>query len=186
MSSSEFQPNIAALIVDVQVAAVTEGLYQGETALANMAEVIKACRKNRVEVIFVQHEDAEGDYVRHSEGWLIHPAVAPQPSETIIHKKFNSAFRGTDLRSYLDQRNIETLILMGLHTEYCFDTTCRVAFEYGFSILIPELTNTTADNGPLKGKDIYEFYNHRIFDGRFAKLLPVNEIIEDIRGENYP
>lgn len=173
----------AVLVVDVQEAAVSRGPYRAEEVLENIATLVEASRSAGVEVIYAQHEDREGPYVRGSDGWVIHAPLRPDPSEKVFHKRFNSAFRDTELRLYLEERGVETLILVGMQTEYCIDTTCRVAFEHGFTVVIPELTNTTFDNGDVGAEQIYELYNRRIFDGRFASLRTMGETIRAIAND---
>ena len=176
---------VALLIVDVQNEAVARGPYLGSAVLANIADLLAACRSTGVEVVYVQHEEAPGpDGVADTEGWEIHDSVRPEPGEKIVRKRFNSAFKDTDLLRHLRSRVISTLILVGIQTEYCVDTTCRVAFEHGFRIIMPEGTNTTYDNGEVPARQIYELYNERIFAGRFAEVIPLNRALDMIvRGE---
>lgn len=96
--------------------------------------------------------------------------------ERIFDKQYNSAFLHTGLKEYLDSKNTKNIILVGLQTEYCIDTTCKVAFEYGYNIMIPEETNTTFDNDYLTGKGLYELYNYKIWNNRFAKVMSIEEI----------
>ena len=169
---------MALLVVDVQDEAVALGPYRGDTVLDNIGRLIAASRAAGVEVIYVQHDgDPGGALAPGSEGWEIHAAVRPESEEKIIRKRFNSAFRETDLQSYLEERGVGTLILVGMQTEYCIDTTCRVAFENGFAVVVPEMTNTTYDNGELTARQIYEYHNRRIFDGRFAALHSLSETL---------
>ena len=160
---------------------MARGPYQRDVVLDNIAELIGTSRAAGVEVIYVQHDgELGGDEAPGSTGWEIHKAVRPDVGEKVVRKRFNSAFRETDLRSYLDRQGIRTLVLVGIQTEYCVDTTCRVAFENGFSVVVPEMTNTTFDNGELTARQIYELYNHRIFDGRFATLRSMSETLRAI------
>ena len=166
----------ALLVVDVQEAAVGPGLYEGETVLANIAELVALCRESGVEVVFVQHDGKPGSaYEPGTPGWAIHSAVRPRPDERVVRKATNSAFRRTDLRPYLEERGVHTLVIVGLHTEFCVDTTCRVAFEHGFDVVMPEMTNTTFDNGELTGRQLYELYNRRILRDRFARVPTMDE-----------
>ncbi|MGD2068226.1 MAG: cysteine hydrolase family protein [Gemmatimonadota bacterium] len=172
---------IALLVVDVQEAAVALGPYQGEVVLANIAALVDACRSNDVEVVHVQHDGDPGeDTEPGTEGWRIHAPVAPAPGEKVVRKRYNSAFRGTSLRSYLDARGIDTLILVGLQTEYCVDTTCRVAFEHGYRVVMPEMTNSTYDNGELTAEEVHELFNRRIFEGRFAAVPSLESALREI------
>lgn len=171
---------VALLVVDVQDAAVDRGPYRADLVLGNISELIAASRASGVEVIYVQHEDPEGPYTRGSTGWEIHAAVGPEPGEKVFPKRFNSAFRQTGLRSYLEEHGVGTLIVVGMQTEYCVDTTCRVAFENGFAVVVPEMTNTTFDNGEVTARQIYDLHNHRILDGRFAALHSMEQTLRAI------
>lgn len=171
----------AVFVVDVQDAAVARGPYRGDLVLTNVARLIGACRTAGVEVIHVQHDGEPGsEFEPGSQRWEILAAVRPDTGEKIVCKRFNSAFRETDLRSYLDVRGIRTLILVGIQTEYCIDTTCRVAFENGFAVLVPEMTNTMFDNGELTASQIYDYHNRRIFDSRFAVLRSMAETLRAV------
>lgn len=132
-------------------------------------------------MVYVQHEELPGsDGAAETEGWEIHDSVRPEPGEKIVRKRFNSAFKDTDLLRHLRSRGISTLILVGIQTEYCVDTTCRVAFEHGFRIIMPERTNTTYDNGDVSARQIYELYNERIFSGRFADVTSLDQALDMI------
>ncbi len=171
----------ALLVVDVQAAAVARGPYRGDEVLRNIASLVSACRAAGVEVIYVQHDGEPGEEEEPgTPGWEIHHPIAPEPGEKVVRKRFNSAFRQTDLRPYLDQRGIGRLIVVGIQTEYCIDTTCRVAFEHGYALVMPELTNTTFDNGELTAQQIYEYHNQRIFKDRFAATWTMAETLEAI------
>ena len=78
----------------------------------------------------------------------------------------------------MEVKGIDTIILVGLQTEYCIDTTCKSAFEFGYKIIIPEETNTTFDNEYLSGEKLYEFYNYKIWNKRFANVIPVEDVIK--------
>jgi nicotinamidase-related amidase len=69
-----------------------------------------------------------------------------------------------------------------MQTEYCIDTTCRVAFEKGYALVMPEKTNTTFDNDMLSGKQIYEYHNFNIFKNRFADVKSLESVITAIKG----
>jgi nicotinamidase-related amidase len=173
--------SLALLIVDVQNEAVALGPYRSNEVLENIARLIEACRRAGVEVVHVQHDDGPGSALEAgSSGWEIHSTVRPAPGEKVVHKRHNSAFRDTDLRSYLRERGIRTLILVGIQTEYCVDTTCRVAFEHGFEVVMPEMTNTTYDNGELTAAQVHAYHNRRIFEGRFATMPSMPEALEAI------
>ncbi|MGL4655553.1 MAG: cysteine hydrolase family protein [Sarcina sp.] len=177
---------IAMLIIDVQNLLVDNKPFDIEIVLKNIKSLVNKCRKDSIEVIYVQHEDLEddGELKTGSYEWEIHKSVEPKENETVISKNFNSSFRRTRLKEYLDKQGINTLIITGMQTECCIDTTIRVGFEYGFDIIIPEKTNTTFDRETITGKEIYEYHNFIIFKDRFAKVESLDVVLKLIEGVN--
>lgn len=173
--------NTALLVVDVQNALVEEKPYEIEKVLENIKKLIKACRESNTEVIYVQHNDKDGGELEiGAHGWKIYEEIAPEDGEKIINKNYNSAFKETELKEYLKEKGIEQLIITGMQTDYCIDATCKVAFEYGFKLIIPEKTNTTFDNGKISAEDLYEHYNFNIYKDRFGIVEGIEDTIKRI------
>ena len=174
---------VALLVVDVQNALVLAKPFAIEEVISNIKRLIKTCREKNIEVIYVQHNDKIGDELEpNSEGWKIYKEVSPNADEKIINKTYNSAFKETNLKEYLDNKGINQLVITGMQTDFCIDTTCKVAFEYGYNLIIPEKTNTTFKNGNISAEDLYEFYNFNIFSGRFATVESMEKTIGRIIG----
>ena len=166
------------LVVDVQTIIVTEDLYNVKNVVRNIKALISACRDKGIEVIYVQHDDGPGSKLAHgTENWQIYHEVAPGKTEKIFQKQYNSSFLHTGLKEYLEGKGIKTIVLVGLLAEYCMDATCKSAFEHGFHVIVPEETNSTFDNEYLTGKALYEMFNFRIWNNRFAKVLPIAEVL---------
>lgn len=169
---------LALLIVDVQEGAVRREPWRIEEVLENLRTLTNRARASHVPVIYVQHDGAPGDIEEpFTPGWEICASIAPEEGERVIRKRFNSAFRDTMLDDELRAAAIGRLIVTGIQTEYCVDTTIRVAFELGYDVVLPELTNTTWDNGPIPAASIYELFNRRIFDERFARVVPMADAL---------
>ncbi|WP_217077762.1 cysteine hydrolase family protein [Clostridium baratii] len=169
----------ALLVVDVQTALVLEKPFAVEEVISNIKSLLKICRENDVEIIYVRHNGEVGTELEaNTDGWSIYNEIKPIGNEKIINKNFNSAFRGTELKEYLDKKGIKELILTGIQTEYCIDATCKVAFEYEFKVIIPEMTNTTFDNEYMSAEFLYKYYNFNIFDRRFATVESIEDTIE--------
>ncbi|MDF2880486.1 MAG: amidase [Clostridiaceae bacterium] len=173
--------NTALLVIDVQNALVSEHPFAEKEVISNIKSLIKACRKNNIEVIYIQHNDNEGEELEpNSYGWRIYEEISPAENEKVINKNYNSAFKNTCLKEYLNSKNINELIITGMQTEYCIDATCKVAFEYGYKLIIPEKTNTTFNNGNITAEDLYNYYNFRMFKDRFANVETVENTIKRI------
>lgn len=169
--------NAAVLIVDMQSALVKEHPNREGELIETIRSVAAAARGNGVELIYVRHCGRSGGMLeRGAQGWEIHEAVAPQPGEKIFDKRFNSAFRETGLREYLEGKGIKTIVLMGMQTEYCIDATCKVAFEYGYGVVIPAGGSSTYDNALFAADTLQLFYESFIWGSRFAKVIPADEV----------
>lgn len=171
----------ALIIVDMQTALVEAEPYNRAVVIENIKELLNACREKEIPVIYIQHDGGSGDELEHgSSGWTIYKEIAPLPNEKVFEKQYNSAFRKTGLRDYLDAIGVKNIILCGMQTEYCMDATCKVAFEFEYKITIPQSTTTTFDTAFASGKDLAEYYENQIWNNRYAQVVSMRQVLEGI------
>lgn len=173
--------NKVLLVVDVQTLMIDGKLYNQKKVIHNLKSLISKARENGTEVIYVRHDDGIGSELEAgSDAWQIYYEIVPIEGEKIFDKKFNSAFVKTGLKDYLESKGVKTIILTGLQTEYCIDATVKSVFEHGFELIIPEETNSTFDNEYLSGEMLYRYYNFKIWNKRFGKVLPFEQVINEL------
>lgn len=80
---------------------------------------------------------AEGALVRDTWGTEIVSGLAPEPDDHIVDKTRHSAFFGTELESILHGLGVDTLIVCGVTTNVCVESTVRDAFARDFHVLVP-------------------------------------------------
>ena len=76
--------------------------------------------------------------VRGEKGHDIVPELAPLPDEPVIDKPGKGAFYATELEAILHSRGVRSLVMCGVTTEVCVNTTVREANDRGFECLVLE------------------------------------------------
>ena len=63
------------------------------------------------------------------------PEVAPQPGESLLYKTTYSGFTSSDVEQKLRELDLDTLVMAGLATSQCVETTARDASDRGFRVV---------------------------------------------------
>lgn len=166
----------ALLVVDIQTALIEAKTCAVETCLSVWQKVIATCRKKNIEIIYIRHNDDE--LLTGSYGWEIYRDIAPEAGEKIFDKHYNSAFKETKLQAYLKSQDIGHLIVIGMATDYCIDTTIKVAFELGYQVTVPKYGTTTFDSKLLTAEQLQVHYEN-IWHNRFAKVKTIEELLKE-------
>ena len=65
--------------------------------------------------------------------------------------------------------------------EFCFDASVKVAFELGFDVTVPRGAVTTFDCAFAPGDELTAYFMDCIWDGRYARVIPLEEALGAIR-----
>jgi nicotinamidase-related amidase len=110
-------------------------LVGADAAVAQAARLLAAFRARRWPVFHVQHiarRPGATFFLPGTAGAEIHAAVAPAPGESTVVKHFPNGFRETRLLEDLRAQGVTRLVLAGMMTHLCVDTTVRAAADLGF------------------------------------------------------
>ncbi len=171
-------PETALLIIDVQMAMFAENdpVYHAEALLEKLKALLAKARAAGIPVVYVQHNTGNGgDLPAGSSAWQINPAVAPLPGEPVVHKRHPDSFQGTTLQEELQKRGISRLIVAGMQTEYCIDTTCRRAYSLGYDVTLVMDAHSTWDTKVLKAQQIIDHHN-QVLSEWFVTLKSTDEV----------
>jgi len=122
-----------------------------ETALPNMQRLQSACRRAKIEVMYTVIEaltrdgrDLSLDYkisglfvARGSWDAKVLDAIAPAEDEIVLGKTSSSVFISTNIDYVLRNLGVKSLIIAGVLTDQCIDSTVRDACDLGYLVTVP-------------------------------------------------
>lgn len=170
--------DVAVLVIDIQLGNFASNpVHKADELLAKTKSLIQKARASRVPIIYIQNNGGKGDPDEYgSEGWKMHPSIAPIEGDVVFQKKTPDSFNGTPLDKELKSKGIRDLVIVGLQTEYCIDTTCRRAFSLGYNVTLVKDAHSTWDTPILSAEQIIEHHN-RVLSGFFVTLKNELEIM---------
>lgn len=114
-------------------------LVDAESAVSNAALLLSAFRQRSWPVFHVQHiatRPGSTFFLPGTTGAEIHASVHPSAGERIVTKHFPNSFRETALLEALREIDASTLVVAGMMTHMCVDTTVRAASDLGFQCVL--------------------------------------------------
>lgn len=177
----------ALLIIDVQNDYFENGAYplsNADMAATNIRRVLDKFRADGDAVIFIRHINLKENaafFRPDTVGSDIHEAIEPIEGETVIIKHNANSFRDTHLHQFLQSQNIEQLIIVGMMTQHCVDTTVRAAFDLGYSNIVLYDCCATRDlvfQGETIGANIVQSAFMAAMSRGFADVISSAEYLE--------
>jgi nicotinamidase-related amidase len=150
------------LIIDVQLGMfnLSRPLYKSDSLLEKIIKLIQKARSKNIAVVYVQHCGNErSPFKKGSVGWNIHPSVYPTENDYVIEKKYPDSFQDTNLEEVLKQLAVNQIVVCGLVTEGCVDTTIRRAYSLGYRIELASDCHSTTDSNILTAEQIVSHHN---------------------------
>jgi nicotinamidase-related amidase len=146
-------------------------------ASTTLVIMLRCARQPNACAVHVQHDGGPGHLLaKGSIGWPHRPEVAPIKGEITIEKHHSSAFHHTDLHDRLRRIGIRRLMIAGIQTEYCVDSTCRAAVALGYQVTLLWDAHTTFDSPVLTAEQIVAHHNCTL-GGGFVALSRTDEVM---------
>ena len=128
----------ALLVIDVQQA-LCSGEYkafESERVIDRINSVTRSARSAGAPVIMIQHESQGGPLDFGTDGWRLADGLEVQATDILLRKKATDSFHQTELQALLRDRGVKDLIICGLQSEFCVDTTTRRALALGYPVVL--------------------------------------------------
>jgi nicotinamidase-related amidase len=180
----------ALLIVDVQKAIdapyhAVDGPRNNPDAESRIAQLLMAWRRDHRPIIHIRHDSTtpSSAYRPGQEGNSFKTEVGPAPGETVIAKKTNSAFIGTELEGRLRKLAVQTLVVTGVSTNNSVEATVRMAGNLGFqTYLVADACFTFARcdyHGRLRTAEEVHSMSLANLDQEYCTVLDTASVLAD-------
>ena len=132
----------ALVLIDLQNDYFSGGameLVGAEAAVSQAARLVQAFRQSSLPIFHIQHianRVGATFFLPGTPGAEIHTAVSPAEGEVLVVKHFPNSFRETVLHEALRSIGASKLLLAGMMTHMCVDTTVRAASDLGFECFL--------------------------------------------------
>lgn len=151
----------AVLVIDVQqgLCSGKYAMFEADRVIERINEVSQRARAAAVPVIFIQHEAGDGVLDYGSDRWQLAQGLKTLPSDVFIRKTATDSFHKTELQAVLQGLGVQGLVVCGLQSDFCVDTTTRRALGLGYPVTLISDGHSTMDNEVLSAAQITRHHN---------------------------
>jgi nicotinamidase-related amidase len=181
----------ALIVIDAQQSFAHRPYFEPAEVPAYLAaqnKLIEGFQAAGLPIVRVFHvqPDATGADVFSLESGLVRPleGLRDFDAATTVHKTRHSALVGSGLDVWLTQQGIRRLVISGIRTEQCCETTTRHASDLGWDVIyVPEatltFTMTQPDGSPLTPTQL-RARTATVLEGRFARVLDAEAALQAV------
>lgn len=178
----------ALVVVDVQqgfAEAAHWGRRNNPACEQNVAALIAHWRAHGGPVVFVRHDSVEaGSPLRPGlPGNAFRDEITGEP-DLLVSKSVHSAFHGTpDLHAWLREHGLDTVVICGITTNHCCETTARVGSDLGHQVIfVLDATHTFdrvhPDGSVITADDLARTTAANL-DREFARVVSTAQVLTD-------
>ena len=172
----------ALLVIDVQ-----RGLCEGKYAVLDAPQVVERInvvsnkvREAKAIVVIIQHESKDELFAYKSEGWQLAAGLQTESTDIFLRKTATDSFHKTELEKLLRERQVTNLVICGMQSDFCVDTTTRRALGLGFPVVLVSDGHSTFSNEHLSAAQIIAHHNTTLANsesfGPRATLVPAERV----------
>lgn len=153
----------------------------------NLDRLIRSYRAAGLPVIFILHNDPDPGFRPGDPEVRLMDFLIREEGDPLLHKNTRNSFTSTNLGEILEAKGVRRVVVTGISTEQCCETTTRVAADLGYDVdFVTEATLTFPIADPESGEEMSaEEITRRtelVLRGRFARITRVAALEEELRG----
>ena len=184
----------ALLVIDAQDSFKARPRWERRSNLdfeRNVTTLIDAWRAAELPVIFILHTDEAPEFQRDSPYFKLMDFIERRPSEPLLIKDTRNSFTSTDLQQRLTALGVTRIVVTGIQTEQCCETTTRVGADLGYDVdFVTEATLSfpivNAETGEEYDTETVKRHVEWVLRGRFARITKVRDLVEELEGALAP
>ena len=176
----------ALLVIDAQQSFEHRPYWNEADApafLDRLQALVDGAKVRQIPVVQIFHIEESGAFSLAS-GYIKTLASLSVSPDVVFHKHRHSALVGSGLPIWLAEQGIQRLIVSGIRTEQCCETTTRHASDCGYSVdFVSEATLTfamTDRTGRQWSASEIKARTELVLEGRFARVLTVSQALAAI------
>lgn len=153
----------------------------------NISRLIDGYRAAGLPIIFFLDSDDDEEFQPGSPYFKLMDFIEQRPGEPVLVKTTRNCFTSTDLEKRLQESGVKRLVISGIKTEQCCETTARVASDLGYEVdYVTEATLTfpipNLDDPAQKTLSVDEVVTRTEYAlrGRFAAIRTVEFILDEL------
>jgi nicotinamidase-related amidase len=192
----QFGKETGLLLIDVQKGVNVlnhwggpSGRRNNQNAEENQRALLQAWRDAGLKVFFTKHDSREAASplkLSLPTGEMIE-GLEPRDGEVVIEKDVNSGFIGTNLELRLRQHGIDRLVIAGFFTNFCVETTTRMAGNLGYDTYLAHDACATTNRIGFDGRDYDPEQVHDMavasMHGEFCTAVDTSDLIDLTRDD---
>jgi nicotinamidase-related amidase len=190
MSHSKTGIDTALLVVDAQESFKARGTAFWESRgpkdfEQHIKALVSGFREAGYPIYLILHTDGDPGFSTDSEFFRVMDFLDYQPGEPLLIKQVHNAFTSTLLLPLLIKSSIHKVVICGIRTEQCCETTARVASDLGFEVdYVTQATLTFPLTHPHTGETMsveqIQTRTETVLHQRFARITTVQNVLQDL------
>ncbi|MEV4312535.1 cysteine hydrolase family protein [Actinocrispum sp. NPDC049592] len=180
----------ALIVIDVQLGFDSPDLppRNNPSSESNIRELVTAWQAAGEPIVLVRHDSLkpESPLRAGTPGNAFKPELDGVQPTLMFTKNVNSAFHGhVDLKAWLDARGIKDIVVIGIQTNWCVETTARVGGNLGYHVRVAiDATHTydatTPDGAVVTADELSRATAANLHSGGFAEITSTKAVLASL------